>query len=554
MNYRLSRCILPVVFLVASILSGCSDDLISPEDQPDAVRPKKDDTDAELAELTQLQRVQTARELALADRLAPIAIDEVPRGVTPFLPDDDVHLTLADGYTHREPDPFEVDAGLSTVGVITELDLIELSPTVGQMRATTQVLPMEMMRGSLDFSWWWNFLMADSDGDCNVNIVEMSEGTDWFNPDTDNDGWYDGACNQRYRLRLLTVKAHDEQEDSGDDETYIIIDDVRHPNSARDLDDYWDLDDGDSVSPNHVVAERIRGTNNAAPLSYARVEVWEDDVEVWDTWTVDDLLLYFDIDIAAHLNGQQFSHRDGADGWWDNWDYELTFRVETEYFADPNPLSAQADTDGDGISERAEANVAADFGGITDPYRKDVLVEVDWMSGHYLTTQSKRMVTTQMYRYGIDLFVLRHSSLSVDDDLTRTEAEDLYDTEFTYAAYDAFRYAVMTEEIWNDASGVAVGDVFLIDDSTWWINGGVLAQAGTFIHELGHTFGLNTTTFEQIDTIGSVNYDSSMNYLFQATMVDYSYDDAGNWLGDDHDDWVDVDVSIGLKFSFGAWK
>ena len=550
MIFRLSRCLVPFILLALSTSFGCADGVFAPEEQSSALEAENGAERLDSAVIEEVRGQQTPRERALADRLSPVDIDEIPRDITPFLPDNDVHLSLAEGYTPREPDPYEVHASLPTASVLAEVDVLDLSTTIGHFEAPASALPMAIVVGEINYNWWWAFLMADSDGDCLTNFDELNGNTSWSNPDTDNDGWFDGPCNQRYRLRLVKVKAHDEQEDSGDDETYIVVDDVRHPNGDRDLDDYWDLDDGDSIYPNHVVAERLRGTNTTGYLRNVRVEVWEDDVEAWDTWTVDDLLVHWDIDMAAHLNGQQFSRRGGVDEWWDNWDYELWFRVETEYFADPNPTSSQADTDGDGISEKDEAGVNAAWGGLTDPFRKDVLIEVDWMSGHGLSTQAKRMVTTQMYRYGIDLFIFRHQSLSLDEYLTRNEAEDLYDTEFTYAGYDAFRYCVMTEELWNDASGVASGDTFFVDDSTWWINGGVLAQAGTFIHEMGHTFGLNTGTFHQIDTVGSVNYDSAMNYLFQATMVDYSYDDAGNWLGEDHDDWADVDVSYGLKYSF----
>jgi hypothetical protein len=42
-----------------------------------------------------------------------------------------------------------------------------------------------------------------------------------------------------------------------------------------------------------------------------------------------------------------------------------------------------------------------------------------------------------------------------------------------------------------------------------------------------------------------------MNYLYQATMVDYSDDGAG---GDsyDHNDWEDVDPAYAMRYSFGA--
>src|SRR5262249_9734492 len=59
--------------------------------------------------------------------------------------------------------------------------------------------------------------------------------------DADGDGWYDGPCNERYKLYLTRVHVNEEQDWWGGDEFYLVVDDVRHPQA--DLDDTWDLDE-----------------------------------------------------------------------------------------------------------------------------------------------------------------------------------------------------------------------------------------------------------------------------------------------------------------------
>jgi hypothetical protein len=293
-----------------------------------------------------------------------------------------------------------------------------------------------------------------------------------------------------------------------------------------------------------TVATRTRGTGSFS-LRTASIEIWEDDVEVANTWGVDDYLGRVTVDLGAYGDGAVFTRRLTRD----DWDYEITFELKIERFADPNP-TADGDSDGDGILESAEARVARAFGGITDPRRKDILVEVDWMSGHGLNTRAKRQVITRFATRGYFAYIHRHRQIASDGCLTRTEARNLYNSNFSFAGYGGFRYAVMAAKLWNDASGVAIGDAFFVDDSTWWINGGVLPQAGTFIHELGHTLGLTQRIFRLIDTIAWLSYDSAMNYTYQATMVDYSDDGAGG-DSNDHDDWAVVDPAYGLQYSFG---
>ncbi|MBN1944196.1 MAG: hypothetical protein JW797_00915 [Bradymonadales bacterium] len=547
MNWRNGLFLYPL-FSLSLVFSACADGLLLEEP---AVRPSEQTIAEPLLPpaARSVQLTSTQPVSVLSNRLEPIQIDSIPRDVVPLLPEEAVELNYYWLLSNRlEEDEGEEDGGLPTDDVEFEFDQFDFSPAEETLPvdAPSNALISSFVIVQVDWSWLALWLASDQDGDCLTNGEELTLGTAVDRPDTDGDGWLDGACNERRRLVLTYIKAHDEQEDVGDDEFYLVVDDVRFPNGDRDLDDYWNFDDGQSRSYNLVVAERVRGTNRNGYLRSAHFEGWEDDVELWDTWTVDDLLFSFDVNVGAYTNGQTFTVRKS----YSDWDYEFRFRMDIQYFADPTPL-VNSDSDHDGLLDSAEFAVARDFGGITDPYRRNVLVEVDWMSGHGLTTQSKRMVTTQYYRYGYNLYIHRHQAVPKDGCLTRDQARAIYNNYFTFKSYNAFRYAVMGEELWNDASGVALGDTFFVDDSTWWINGGVLAQAGTFIHELGHTMSLTQAhTYYQIDTIGSIYYDSCMNYLYQPTRVDYSYNGAGG-SSNDHNDWEDVDPTYGLKYSFG---
>ncbi len=449
----------------------------------------------------------------------------VDKTETPILPDEDDGEAAPDEWSKRSLFDLEENGGLDPARVLRDDDPVALGEIV-IVTPPVLVLPL------------------DPDRDCLATADELRLGTDPNNPDTDGDGWFDGPCNERRKLILVRIHARDEQEDFGDDELYLVADDLRHPRG--DLDDVWDFDDGDSMTTSWLLAQRVRGTGDAR-LALVRVEGWEDDFELLNTWTPDDLLFELTVDLGAHAHGTILTERRAGD---DDYDYELTLRVDVERFADPSPLEADVDGDGDGIVESDEARVARDLGGLADPERPDVLVEVDWMRGHALRTQAKRQVVTQLARNGLTLTLLRDDELPVDGCVTVPEARRLYLDHFDHKGYGAFRYAVIGEELWNDASGVAWGDIFFVDDSTWWINGWVLPQAGTFIHELGHTMGLTNRVFHLIDSIAWFSYDSAMNYLYQATKVDYSHDGGGgsSW---DHDDWSVVDPAYALKWSFG---
>lgn len=451
-------------------------------------------------------------------------------------------------------DPDEEDGGLDPTALRSELDDLDLGAPLPPIEADSHGAPVTEDLVVVQPMESWAFWFADSDGDCLINIAEIYAGTNYLDPDSDDDGWFDGPCNERRSLVLTRIVAHDEQEDFGEDEFYVIADDVRYPSS--DLDDWWDFDDGDAKNFSTTIATRTRGVNTTASLASVRFEGWEDDYETWNEWTVDDLLGYGYLDLGAYVDGQSAKLRFTAD----DWDYELSFRVDISYFADPTPTE-NADSDADGIADSDEYAVARYLGGIADPTRKDIFVEVDAMSGRSLHTNAKRLVATQYHRHGYHLYIWRHqANLPHDGCLTVAEARDLYHTYFHRKNFNAFRYAVVGEELWNDASGVAWNDTFFIDDSTWWIEDDVLAQAATFQHELGHTMSLRKPhykgdtgpgTYKWIDTVAWLSYYSAMNYTYQPTLVDYSDEGEGGDTSD-HDDWEDIDPAWGLRYSFGS--
>ena len=303
------------------------------------------------------------------------------------------------------------------------------------------------------------------------------------------------------------------------------------------------------------MATRVRGKDGYWGFKPVRVEGWEDDYELWNEWTVDDLLGQGEVDLGAYVDGQRLTIELKHGGSCSScWDYTLTFRVEVDHFADPLPLR-NGDKDGDGIKDLNEWYVATFDGGIAHPDRKDVFIEVDAMQGHELHINAKRLVSTQYFRHGYHLFIERDDVLPLDPCMTAPEAHQLYNARFRHEFFRSHRYALMTDDFWRGRSGAAMNDLFIVCDSWWWIEGDVLAQAATFIHELGHTMSLRGHTpaanggvgyFDGIDSKYWPHYYSAMNYTWQSVLVDYS-DDSG-WL--DHDDWSDMTPLWGLAFQF----
>lgn len=374
---------------------------------------------------------------------------------------------------------------------------------------------------------------SDADGDCLIDDNDPFP----LDSDADNDGWFDGACNVRVKLILTEVKALDETEDLGKDEFYVVVDKARFPNSSG-ANAHWSLDHGDKKETEIVVATRTRGILENQSLAAVSVFGMEDDVDPFGNWKVDDTLFSHDLNLDDFDNGQSFTlSKSGSD-----FSYVLTFRVETERFADPDVIDASADTDGDGMSDADEGAIGQLLGGIIDPYRKDIVVEVDNFRSGKTYVDAMRQVHTAFARKGVALFTLQ-TQLERDTCLSRAEVRDHYNNSFDLVSLNGVRYGMLGNDFYNDRSGVRSGRSFVSGTPTVKF-GNERAIAGTFMHELGHTLGLVQSDFHLIDKTSVVNlgYRSSMTYFYQPLSVSYSSEQGGGGFTDDFDDWEHISV------------
>lgn len=375
--------------------------------------------------------------------------------------------------------------------------------------------------------------IGDADGDCLLNDNDPSP----FDSDADNDGWFDGACNVRVKLVLTEVKAVDETEDLGKDEFYLIVDKVRFPNSSG-SNAHWSLNHGSKKETELVVATRSRGILENQALATVSIFGMEDDVDPFGNWKVDDTLFSHDLNLDDFDNGQSFTlSKSGSD-----FSYVLTFRVETERFADPDVSNASADADGDGISDRDEGAIGQILGGVIDPYRKDIVVEVDNFRSGKTYVDAMRQVHTAFARKGVALYTLQ-TQLERDTCLSRADLQQHYNNSFDLVYLNGVRYGMLGNDLYNDRSGVARGRSFVSAAPTVRFGHG-RAIAGTFMHELGHTLGLHQTDFHLIDdfSVANLGYRSSMTYFYQPLSVMYSSEQGGGGFTGDFDDWEHISV------------
>jgi hypothetical protein len=220
--------------------------------------------------------------------------------------------------------------------------------------------------------------LPDSDQDCladifedrNHNGVTDAGETNANDPDSDDDdGWLDGPCNVRTQLFLLRIECLNEQEDVGSDELFLTFNHARRP-SDGDLDGSWSLEGGDTIAPLLEVARRTRGKGQKATFS-VRMDVREDDTtDFWD----DD----FDLDLdLAFTENQNLAIDYNDDGFFDTTAYRFHFTAISDWFADPNPLTAEADGDSDGLTEKVEFTTGSLLAGMSDPAQPEIYMELD---------------------------------------------------------------------------------------------------------------------------------------------------------------------------------
>ena len=291
------------------------------------------------------------------------------------------------------------------------------------------------------------------------------------------------------------------------------------------------------------------------------------------------------------------------------------------------------DTDGDGLLDRWEINGYQTIDGFVDlpnmganPKRKDIFVEVDWLAGQkpdpaaiaeVVRKFQEAPITNVDGSTGISLHVDAGRDSTMDPltgttwgDYSRANqiprrAGDGLDFmgsvnkagEFVWDEFDTlkkahfgrerspiFRYCIFAKgpseadctfdkdgKVLSSGSGMSRGipsSDFFVSLGFWGANG-PLEQAGTFMHELGHTLGLR---HGGLDHVGNKpNYFSIMNYLYQTTgliyngldgFIDYSRFGHIDDLDENHLDETkgitsstgeDLD-KYGLRWTVEIWK
>jgi len=203
------------------------------------------------------------------------------------------------------------------------------------------------------------------------------------------------------------------------------------------------------------------------------------------------------------------------------------------------------------------------------------------MKGHKPSRKALELVMRSFYRAcRLNIFITLHiddgcmgggGQITHQDELATEDKDgDLNDWNDFYGNNNyfnsdrkhIFRYCIFAHEIDTGKSGRCDHiDLFIVADADSVVNHEIKGQAGTFMHELGHTLGLDDDLFDGIDNDQSddwtwpwdtdhpynryANYKSCMNYRYQTEIIDYS---DGTHGSGDFDDWGHIDLTNGGWF------
>lgn len=219
--------------------------------------------------------------------------------------------------------------------------------------------------------------------------------------------------------------------------------------------------------------------------------------------------------------------------------------------AKPRPGALATDSDADGLPDSWETNgYDANGDGVVDvdlpalgasPTRKDLFVEMDYMSGRLASTAAlDRIVAVYAGAPVGNPDGSTGITLHLDAGSARGAAYDLgggnqvtYDsnlspslrqtTDIKNASFDSDRAGVFYYMIWADDydSSCSSGYSFQIPGDTFIVTMGPRCgwsptenmNVGTFVHEFGHALGLKHGGTDHVNN--KPNYLSVMNYLFQ---------------------------------------
>ena len=247
----------------------------------------------------------------------------------------------------------------------------------------------------------------------------------------------------------------------------------------------------------------------------------------------------------------------------------LPIEWEDRYgFSDFYRENHSIDYDGDGLNDYEEYAMAPLF---SDPFARDIFVEVDYMKGYEMYGESIQMLYDAFAAHHITLHIEVDEELPYKEHLYYRDEREIYWDHFLHgnvsnSRLGVYHYVILGSYGSSRRGGHAfVGfenlDSFMLAGQYMndWRTGSKrkVAYASLFMHELGHTLGLFDDTFGGIDNESCNapwlpgfwkyrNYHSCLNYRYAFQLVDYS---SGAHLIHDFDDWGSINLGF-FKDSF----
>ena len=303
--------------------------------------------------------------------------------------------------------------------------------------------------------------------------------------------------------------------------------------------------------------------------------VIENGYEVWFDITFNDYdgdgLTYWEETNVYHTDPKtdDRGRDDDNDGipieWEDRWGYNPHL---WENFSSIDP-------DRDGLSNIEEWQQSE---WLSDPFRKDIFIEVDTMENRFGDTydmpeRSKQLLYSSFAQHNIALHVDDGSmggggeTIPYQKKITYRETNEIY---WKYFLHDdilskrrgAFHYVIFCSYGAITRGGYSFQAIDSLDGFVlamhyiynwrWSREQRELSTASLFMHELGHNLGLFEYTFGGIDNESCntpwhagwwkySDYRSCLNYRYSFSLVDYSDGSHGK---NDYDDWENIDLTF----------
>lgn len=331
---------------------------------------------------------------------------------------------------------------------------------------------------------------------------------------------------------------------------------------------YW----GSSFGPvffEHPTIDRVR-------VKSSEIDLWPVSAEIYDAgvnWTINSSRCIISPTLWLHPVINITGTDSDGDGATDSW--EELFGYNAYVWNDHRHL----DPDNDGLSNIEECFTET-WG--SDPFQKDIFLEVDWMSSQTGPPNQNRLSDSDITMME-EIFKEQQINIHVDHGELGGGEEVLYQTNFSYADLrdiywnyflhedlnnprkGVFHYCIIND--WGPGPGFAfVGwdglDGFDISAQELTRNQpskdrNILIVGGS-IHELGHTLGLTVDDHQGNDNQIATwifskqwwryrQYKSCMNYWYTYRILGFSDGSHGPY---DFNDWAHMDLSFFKRTHF----